>query len=146
MENNQIDKDILDVLNTDLDSVSLSKPVLPAGTYVVKCQDMKIEPSKNGNSLLRITLALAELAYDVNGNAVRAGFPIYDIVSLTPTENYTDADIKRRLKSIRLAFTGKYDGPFMPLDQYIGLQAKVVLKVQPATDMYSERNAVVRYA
>lgn len=142
----EMTKDIMDVLSSDLENISLSKPVLPAGTYVVKCQDMRIEPGKNGNSLLRISLALAELAYDANGNAVRAGFPIYDIVSLTPTENYTEADIKRRLKSIRLAFTGKVGGSFMPLDQYVGLQAKVVLKVQPATDMFGERNSVVRYA
>lgn len=136
-----------DLLSNDLENVSLKLPLLPKDRYRLTVKKVEEVESKNkpGNKLIKISLSLADPAKDTNGNPVSANFPLFDQISLTATENYTQDAIKRRLKTFRQAATGKTGGAFYPLEQYIGATVQATVDIQKGNAEYPDDRNVVKY-
>jgi len=138
--------DIPTILTNDTANYRSSLPLLPKDDYTLKVKEVKYTTSEKGSKLVKIQLTTCEDHYDVTGKElIKAGFPIFDQISLTETENYPELNIQRRLKQFRMAATGEKAGSFFPLQQYSGCTVKATLKVQEAKDGFDERNAIARY-
>jgi hypothetical protein len=129
-----------DLGTVDLTTVETGIPVLPAGDYLVRLVSMEQQTSKNGKPLLVIKVETAEDSEDEKGNTVNAGFPLFDRISLTPTENYNPA---RRLAELQEAFLGE-KRPEFDTDDFIDGEARIKLKIEES-DEFGRQNRVARY-
>lgn len=131
-----------DILGTDLTSVESSFPILPAGAYEVTIREMKTEPNKAGTgSNLKMKYSLNNPAVSREGKSVNAGYPVFDLISITKTEKY---DPMPRLAQFKEAATGNKIGGFAPIEQYIGCTMTVQLGVEES-EQYGSKNTVKRY-
>src|SRR5690349_9460346 len=131
---------------TNKNEAPLALPLLPKDDYVLKVKEVKLVQGNKGQ-LIKITLNTTQDVRDVLGKqTLKAGFPVFDQISLTPTENYPQENIQRRLKQFRAAVTGdKSNAPFFPLQQYEGGTVRASLKIQEAKDGFEEKNSVSKY-
>lgn len=132
------DIDILSQIdNIDLSTVETARPHLASGVYEFTVQKMELvdqKAPKTGKNL-NIQLGLVEPAQSVPNEKgetklLNAGFPVFDLISLTKTfkENGdVNYDPLPRLAKFREAVLGSKDGKFMPIEQYIG--QRVMVKV-----------------
>ena len=131
-----------DLDNLDLSTVKSGFPILPEGLVNVTVLEIKTEPNKAGTGQnLKLKLGLVDPATDVDGKAVNPGFPIFDLISLTPTEKY---DPRPRLADFKEAALGTKAGPFNPIEQYLGVTLTVRLKID-RNEQYGTKNVVARY-
>jgi hypothetical protein len=140
------DAEIDDLLTADLADVCTDIPLLPKGLYRLKVT--KLEETVNETSRkrgIKIALATLDEAQSTRGEPIKPGFPIFDHISLTPTDNYPKESIMKRLKAFRQAVTGDEGGSFYPLEQYAGETVQAMLKVEPAKGEYGESTKVARY-
>lgn len=132
------------ILDTDLTSVDISRPLLSKGAVRFVVSELKVEPSKDGSKEnLTITLKTDQDHKDVKGNPIRPGFMLTHRISLTPTEKYPEDRIAAELKRFRLAVTGEDSGSFAPLDQYVGKNVDANVDVESDPDgKYPDQNRV----
>lgn len=139
--------DILDILNEDLSGTDLSMPLLPKSDQVLtikSCEQVESK-SKPGNYMIKVGLATVNPVTAVTGDTIPAGAYIFDQISLTPTENYTKDQIKKRLKSLRQAATGDDKGGFGDPAQYVGMTVTARVKIQEADGNFPAKNAIAYY-
>jgi len=132
----------------DLDSIDLSNtetgiPLVANGLYEVEVIDIIGKPNKNNNGHnLNIKLALTNPGQKADGSGeVNPGFPLFDLISLTPTEKY---DPRQRLAAFMECFLGVKNVPFNPLSQYVGLKGMVRVKVE-RDQQYGDKNRIAGY-
>jgi len=131
-----------DILGTDLSSVESSFPILPGGMYEVTIAEMKTEANKAGTgSNLKMKYTLVNPATARDGKTVNAGFPLFDLISITKTEKY---DPTQRLAQFKEAATGNKSGSFAPIEQYIGMTMAIQLSVEESAE-FGTSNRVKRY-
>lgn len=140
--------EIIDLQSLDLSSTETGFPLLPNGVYGVRVVEIKTEQNKKqtGDNL-KIKLALLEPTTDINGKPVNAGFPLFDLVSLVITKKDDGSvkyDPRPKLAEFKEAMTGTKTGSFNPLEQYIGLEGSVRLKVEKSEE-YGDSNRVQKY-
>ena len=91
---------------------------------------------------LNIKLGLVNHTKKFDGSGdVNPGYPLFDLISLTPTEKY---DPRQRLASFMECFLGVKNVPFNPISQYIGLKGMVRVKVEK-DDQYGDKNRIAGY-
>tara|TARA_R110000787_G_scaffold8323_5_gene27794 strand:- start:401 stop:844 length:444 start_codon:yes stop_codon:yes gene_type:complete len=135
------------LLNEDLGDIDTSRPILKETIATMRVKEMQVKSNKaeTGNNL-EITLVTMETLPNRKGDDVNANFPVFDIISLTPTEKYDADAIKRRLKEVRVAVHGPGEGAFGTPAEYIGLELEVKIGIQEdKTGKYSDRNVIKRY-
>ncbi len=134
------------ILTNDTSSVDLSLPLLPKGEYVLAISEVKLGDSNKGkNDLVRIKLKTTEPTLDATGQeTLRPGHPVYDQISLTPTDKYPQENIVRRLTAFQRA-AGFMTGAFFPVERFVGQTVKAVVDIQPAQGQYDEKNNIARY-
>lgn len=137
------------ILDTDLTGVDPSYPLLPAGAYVFKIGDLKLEKTKDQvGDMLVIKLVLEQKAKDDKGRDVFPGHVITDRISLQTTPKYDEEAIRKRLKAVQLAVYGESACPpkFMPLDQYLNRQVTVKLRIESdEKGQYDDSNRIAKY-
>lgn len=143
-EDNQINLDTLDLTNTDT-----GFPIIPAGLYSVTVAEMKTEANKKGTGQnLKIKLTLDEPTTDLKGQLTNPGFPLFDLVSLVVSKDDNGQikyDPKKRLAEFKEAVLGdKAGASFNPLEQYLGRQVTVRIKVEDS-DEFGKQNRIQRY-
>ena len=143
------DADILSQIdNIDLSTVETARPFLPTGIYQMRVAKMELVDQKSPKTgkNLNIQLALVEPTNSQPNDKgetsrLNPGFPIFDLVSLTPTFNEDGSkkyDPLPRLARFREAVMGDKAGKFMPLEQYIG--RTVTVKVQYSASNVDKRS------
>ena len=141
--NEQTESSEIPSILTNKNEASLSLPLLPKDEYVFHVTKVTlIENKEKGSQLIRINMKTTQDTKDALGKqTLKAGFPQFDQISLTPTDNYTLEMIQRRLKQFRAAVTGdKSNAAFFPLQQYEGQAVKVNVGISPAKDGFEEKN------
>ena len=137
--------DVDPVLMNDQSDTSTAMPILPPDEY--RLQIVKIEQVRNkadtGN-VLKVNLKTTEDTIAVGGEPVKAGFPIFHNISITPTADYLQSSINRSLKALMVA-AGFETGAFYPLDRYTGKVVRAKVKVQAATAEWEESNKISRF-
>lgn len=136
------------ILDEDTSDVDTSLPLLPGKVEMLfTVSDLEQSVSeKSGADLINITLKTAEAARDVTDTRdIGKGFPVFDTISITPTEKYAKDAILRRLANFQRA-CGFKDGTFMShIHEYKGSIVRVVVGISKETDEYPARNKVSRY-
>lgn len=89
-----------DPLDTKVDDIDVSYPVIPAGLYTLGIKSAEVKPSKKGGQNLVVQFETKEATQSVKGEQVAAGFVLTNNVGLTPTEKYSAIDIGKRIASI----------------------------------------------
>ena len=136
------DNPIVDLDNLDLSTVETGLPLLPEGLCEVTVTKIEAKANKAGTgNNLNITLATTQPMKSVDGKDINVGFPLFDLISLTPTEKY---DPRPRLAEFKEGVTGSKAGAFNPLEQYIGLPVMVRLKIEKSEE-YGNKNRIARY-
>lgn len=133
----------IDILGQDLSSTDTDFPALEAGTVDCVISDCKVEAQKapkTGQNLM-IKLKTAMPWKTTTGVMKPPGFPIRDIVGLTPSENYNP---KQRLAAIREAVLGDKNGAFGDPAQYIGKPVTVRIKVE-SSEEFGNQTKVASY-
>lgn len=132
-------------LNTkDLNTIPKDDyPIFADGIYFCKIKEAKVEPSKSGNGkLLKIQLVPSGDTLPLrSGSEIKNnGRIIFDMFSLTPTENY---DPDRKLAEIANAINLKEGN--LSLESLLGQWVKIKLGYKPEKDSYPEANKVNKY-
>jgi hypothetical protein len=134
------------ILTNDQSGTDTSMPLLPPN-IAYRCKVVKIEQVRNkadtGN-ILKIQLGTMDETTSVSGEQIRPNYPIFDMIALTPTPNYSVESINKALKRFMVG-CGEPEGSFYPYARFIGKVVKVKLKVTKATDEYDEQNKVKSY-
>ena len=133
------------ILSNDLTNTSTAISVLPANTY--RLAVVRVEQARNKDdtgNVIKVQLKTLDDITAVDGQTVRAGWPLFDNIALTPTPNYPASSIEKNLKKFRLA-CGFAAGPFGDLLQYEGKIVRAKVKIQKATDEYDEANRIRGY-
>ncbi len=139
---------IPDILTNDTANYRSAMPLLPKDDYTLKVKSVElVESKKHGpNTLVKIKLATTEDTRSADGKeTLKAGYPIFDQISLVPTDDYPRESIERKVKQFRHAVTGQPSGGFYPLEQYNGGTVKAAVNIQAAKDGFDEKNNVSRY-
>ena len=139
------DNSVDPILMNDQTGTSTAMPLLPPDEY--RLQVVKVEQarnSKNTGNVIKIQLKTLDDVVAVSGEPIKAGFPLFHNISITPTPDYPQSSINRALKQFMSA-AGVDTGAFYPLKRYEGMTVKAKLKVQPATDEWDEANRVSRF-
>lgn len=135
------DVDILSQIdNIDLASVETARPNLPSGVYRFRVTKMELvdqKAPKTGKNL-SIQLGLTEPAQSVPNakgetQLLNAGFPVFDLISLTKTfreDGSVKYDPLPRLAKFREAVMGSKDGKFLPVEQYIGMEVTARIRFE----------------
>lgn len=141
MDNKPIDLNDLD--NSDFSNVQTGIPLISKGLYEVEVLEITPKQNKKGTGVnLNIKLGLVNAANKHEGDGtVNPGFPLFDLISLTPTENY---DPRTRLAAFMECFLGRKDVPFNPLSQYIGLKGVVRVNIS-SSDEFGNQNRIQGY-
>jgi len=136
-------EDIMSALDSlDLSTVETGMPLLPEGLVELVVTEINISENKNKDGHnLNIKFATTQPVTSNEGKALNPGFPIFDLISLKPTEKY---DPKPRLAEFKEAATGTKTGVFNPVEQYIGLVLTVRLGVERSEE-YGNKNRIKRY-
>lgn len=139
--------EILDILNDNLEDVDLSMPLIPKSDQVLDVKSCeKVEnKSKPGNYLIRIGLATTQPSTSVKGETIPVGTYVFDQISLTPTELYSEDQIRKRLKQFRMACIGAQGGGFGDPAQYVGSTLTARVKIQDAQGDWPAKNAIAYY-
>lgn len=138
--------DIPDILTNDVANYSSAMPLLPMDSYTLKVKKVELAKSAKGGQLVKIKLETTEPHTAANGKEnIKAGWPIFDQISLETSDNYPRESIERRIKTFRKAATGQDSGAFFPLSQYEGATVRAKVKIQAAKDGFDERNAIGSY-
>src|ERR1044072_25501 len=93
-----------DPLDTNVEDVDVSYPIIPAGLYDLRIDKVSVEENrdKTGKNFV-IVLKTQQAITDIKGNPVPAGFQLSNIISLTESEKYTAVDIGKRLAPVAQA-------------------------------------------
>jgi len=136
-------EDIMSALDTlDLSTVETGMPLLPEMLVALQVTEINLTPNKAGTGHnLNIKFATTEPMTSTEGKAINPGFPVFDLISLAPTEKY---DPKPKLAEFKEAATGSKTGPFNPIEQYIGAVVTVRLGIE-RSDEYGNKNRIKRY-
>lgn len=136
------------LLNADLTGTSTAFPVLENQTLDVIIVGAQQAETKKGKPVLNFKYQTAMPAKTREGNVKPAGFPLRDMVSLTPTFEDDGTTMKynpsQRLAQIKDAVYGNHDGPFAPLEQYIGKTITVRIKIESDPE-FGDQNRVAAY-
>jgi hypothetical protein len=135
-------------LDEDLSGVDTSLPLVKEKIYpLLVAKIEKVATKDNTGELIKIQLKLEEDAVDTNGNHINKGFPIFHSIPITPSENYSKDDIKRKVAEFVQAAGGQR---IFPLSTYENakLFAKVTIQKE-RTDkngtLWPARNAIGRF-
>lgn len=92
-----------DPLDTVVDDIDLSYPIVPAGIHEMKITkaEKKQNSAKTGENLV-ITLQATKQLQDVKGNTVQ-NFTLTNNISLVETEKYLRVDIGKRIAAVAQA-------------------------------------------
>lgn len=137
-----------DPLDTNVNDVDTSYPILPAASYSFKLDGCKVQRNKaNTGDILVVPHKLNEKTQDRKGNDVFPGLTIIHRVSITETPEYTTENIKKNVarlgKAANVSATVRQimNSPSL-LDGKI-VQAKV--KVNKETSEFPESNGIAGY-
>lgn len=109
--------DIMENIDIDLSSVSLSRPLLDNQVKQVRIGDAKVEKNDAGLRKLVLPLTLEEPATAEDGREVQPGFQITHSFLIDPTGGLTETRIAEELKHWKAAALATrdpkvMDGPF----------------------------------
>lgn len=140
-DNQPIDLNDLDTM--DLSNVETGIPLIAQGLHEVEVLEITPKPNKNNTGTnLSIKLGLVNHTKKFDGSGeVNPGYPLFDLISLTPTEKY---DPRQRLAAFMECFLGVKNVPFNPISQFIGLKGMVRVKVEK-DDQYGDKNRIAGY-
>lgn len=135
-----------DILNEDLSGVDTTLPLIVEGIYDLAVFKLSKDPSKDGTKEnLNIVLHTTETANTTTRDTVQKGFPLFHVISLTPTEKYTVEQIKRKLAE----FTQAVGVPSInPMESIVGRVVRTKVIVEPERtnketgQTYDARNSV----
>jgi hypothetical protein len=138
-----------DPLDTNVNDIDTSYPLLPATYYMMKLEGCKVEPNSKGTGEnLVLPHKTIEKAQDVKGNEVQPGLVVTRWVSLTETDKRTIDAIKKDVARIAQAF-----GVNATVRQIInspasldGKTARTKVTVKKETDEFPASNGIGGYA
>lgn len=134
--------DIMSSLDGDFSSIPTGMPLLKPGLYeleVVECA-FKVNKAGDGQNL-NFKYSLTQPAVDINDKPVNPGFPVFDLISLKPTEKY---DPRPKIAEFLEAAYGTKGRPFNPPESHIGEKVMARLSVEKS-DQYGDKNRISRY-
>lgn len=133
---------LIDLDNMDLSTVQTGMPLIPEGLVELEVVKLELKPNKNGTGQnLNITYHTTQPITSFEGKLLNPGFPVFDLISLTPTDKY---DPRQRLAEFKEAVTGSKVGAFNPLEQYLNCRVAVRVKIE-RNDEYGNKNRIARY-
>jgi hypothetical protein len=117
-----------DFLSEDLSTTDTSFPVVKEGPAELLIAKVEKLPNKKGNGFnLKFTLkAMGELV-TTKDEVVQAGFPFTTLIPITPSENYTEDMIKRKVALFVQAMKGTL---LFPLAQWEGQVAQCRITIR----------------
>lgn len=138
-QNQQLDP----ILENDQTNTSTAMPLLPSDEYalgVVKVEQAR--NSKDTGNVIKIQLKTLSDHTAVNGEPLKAGFPLFHTISITPTPDYPKSSIDRALKGFMLA-CGFDTGSFAShMHEYEGKTVRAKVKTRKATEEWDESNRI----
>jgi hypothetical protein len=94
----------LDVLTEDTSGVDTSMPLLKPCLVRVVLDDYSICRSNDGTkTLARLTFKTKAPTRDIEEKEIQPGYPLYHTITLTPSEKYSKADIKKKVAVVTQA-------------------------------------------
>lgn len=139
----------VDPLDTNVNDVDTSYPLIPATYYVMKIDSAKVEPNKKGTGdNILVSFKTTERCQDIKGNDVPAGLAIRQYISITETPQYDVNSIKRSVASLAQA-AGVSATVREIINNPATLEGKLVrvkVKVNKETSEYSASNGIAGYA
>lgn len=140
-----------DPLDTNVNDIDTSYPVIPAGLYDLRVKSVKREPTKDGTGeRLTIALELTAPTVSTTGQPINVGHQITHYVGITPKEAtdgkraYGNTEIAKSLASIAKA-AGILCTPRDILSNPVILEGKTVrtkVGVSKETEEFSASNKV----
>jgi len=93
-----------DPLDTKVDDIDISYPIIPAGLYDLVIDKVSVEENKDkdGKNFV-LSLKTQSPVQSIKGNPVAAGFQLTYIISLKESEKYTLVDIGKRIATVAKA-------------------------------------------
>ncbi len=135
--------DLETLLETDLTSVDILRPLIKPGPVEFEVSDIKKEKTKKQKNTLTITLKTINMEKSVKNEVINPGFVLTHRISLDETEKYDSTRIMQELKKFRAGVTGNEKGSFMPLDQYLHLHVIGSVSVESDdTGEYPDQNRI----
>lgn len=134
-----------EALGTDIDlsGVDTERQLLAVGLYKVQVKSIETSPNKTRTGdVLKITLALEQTGTSTKGQPINPGYPLFENISMVKTDKY---DPRVRLAQFMEAVLGR-KGSLAPLDQYLGKDLMVKVKIEGTPDsQYGEQNRVAMF-
>lgn len=148
-----------DPLDTNVNDIDTSYPVLPATHYMLKIEGAKVEPTKNNDgNRLTIPFRTVEKVQDKKGNEVLPGHQITHYIGVTERPEHLDEKGRTiaayTLDSIKksIARVAKAAGVSATVRQILDnpamLDGKIVrakVKVNKETDQFAESNSIASF-
>jgi hypothetical protein len=138
------------LVNTPLDDVPTSVPVLRACVTTLKVSDAKFEPNQaNDGMLLNVIYSTTEPLTSTDGNVIQPGelgSKIFDRISMKITEKCTPQMVQSSLARWKEGVTGSKAGVFGDPQQYIGMVFKA--RIRPDIDksgVYADKTVVAGF-
>jgi hypothetical protein len=135
------------ILQNDQTDTSTALPLLPPDEYplaVVKVECVR--NSKDTGDVVKVQLKTTEDTVSVTGEPVKAGFPLFHTISITPTADYPMSSINRALANFQKDGCGFMTGAFHPLDRYVGKVVRAKVKIQKGNEDYpDDSNKIQRF-
>jgi len=134
------------ILDTDLSTVDMSKPLVTTGLVELIVDSVKIEPTSTGGQRINTVLKLVNRQKGTKGEDINPGYPIFHGMSITPTEKYSIERIKQAIKELQLACGPDPVGAFGNGQQYVGQKVMAMLVIkEDAKGEYPAKNEVKRF-
>lgn len=134
-------------LNVDLNNVDTGRPVLPAGMYAMKVDNVEVVENKAGTGRnLIVDFALTQPAESTKGHPVHAGFRVRSYYPLQASEKNPDSDLwKQQLARLQDVITGSSLGNRGPFNPYEFREKEILVDlVVENTDEFGDQNRVKR--
>lgn len=133
------------LLDEDMTGVDTSMPVLAPGLCETRIKEVKAaRNSANDGDVIKIQLETVKEHQSTKGETIKAGFPIFDTIPITPTEKMSKDQVKKRLAQFMEGVNGAA-GVMNPLAQWAGKTVTVKLKIAKETPEYPESHKVASY-
>lgn len=89
-----------DPLDTNVNDIDTSFPLLPATIYELRVEKATTEPTSKGGQQIVMKMKTTQETTSVKGDAVPAGFPLTKRIAVTETPRYTSRQIGQAIARV----------------------------------------------
>jgi outer membrane protein assembly factor BamA len=130
------------VLDEDVSGVDTSYPLLSAGLYDFRIEEVSEEPNKaKTGTNLKIVVVTTKEAMSVKREALAPGLKLTQYIGLTPTEKYSTDAIKRNVAAFVQA-VGSGIKSVRPFEQFKDKLVRAKVVINPAEGQYEASNGL----